>query len=298
MVNVEFNLNQNIEIIEARLDSPFQYIIEQFVQKASIEPNSVYFIANSKQIEPHKTVENYMNDIDKQNNKITVFVNSVNTEECKNKEQDIIHSKDIICPKCKEPCRFTIDNYKIKLFDCAYNHITNDIKFDDFYKTQEREIPEIICDICKNSNIEISNDHEFFECLNCKKCFCFPCKENHDLSHNIIKYDQKKYLCSKHNNSFIKYCEDCCLNICYLCTNEHAYHKTISIIDINKDIEKSKNKLKDFRIILDTLTEQINEITSKLYKLIDDLNIYYEINNKEKLNKMTIVYNRKKKEYN
>ena len=118
-------------------------------------------------------------------------------------------------------------------------------------------------------------DHEFFECLNCKKCFCFPCKENHDLSHNIIKYDQKKYLCSKHNNSFIKYCEDCCLNICYLCTNEHAYHKTISIIDINKDIEKSKNKLKDFRIILDTLNEQINEITSKLYKLIDDLNIYY-----------------------
>ena len=104
--------------------------------------------------------------------------------------------------------------------------------------------------------------------------FKLSCKENHDLSHNIIKYDQKKYLCSKHNNSFIKYCEDCCLNICYLCTNEHAYHKTISIIDINKDIEKSKNKLKDFRIILDTLTEQINEITSKLYKLIDDLNIF------------------------
>ena len=95
----------------------------------------------------------------------------------------------------------------------------------------------------------------------------------------LLRFDQKKYLCSKHNNSFIKYCEDCCLNIWYLCNNEHAYHKTISIIDINKDIEKSKNKLKDFRIILDTLNEQINEITSKLYKLIDDLNIYYEINN-------------------
>ena len=48
MVNVEFNLNQNIEIIEATCNSPFQYIIEQFVQKASIEPKSVYFIANSK----------------------------------------------------------------------------------------------------------------------------------------------------------------------------------------------------------------------------------------------------------
>ena len=72
---------------------------------------------------------------------------------------------------------------------------------------------EIICDICKNSNIEISNDHEFFECLNCKKCFCFPCKENHDLSHNIIKYLEGIIILSSIGNIlgnkqlFIFYCE-------------------------------------------------------------------------------------------
>ena len=78
MVNIVFNLNNNTTIIQAKSDDPFQFIIEQYIQITSIEPNSFYFIANSKEIEPQQTVENYMSDIDKQNNKITVFVNYVN----------------------------------------------------------------------------------------------------------------------------------------------------------------------------------------------------------------------------
>ena len=139
MVDIEFNLENEITIVEAKLDELFQSAIDEFLQKTLIDINSVCFIANSKQIDPQQKVEDYMSDIDKQNNKITVIVNQVNKEECKNEKQTIISSKDIICPNCKEPCRFTIDNYKIKLFDCGHNHITNDIKFEDFYKTQERE---------------------------------------------------------------------------------------------------------------------------------------------------------------
>ena len=169
MVNVEFNLNNTMTIIKAKSDDPFQLIIEQYIQKTSIEPNSFHFIANSKEIEPQQIVESYMSDIDKQNNKITVFVNR-------------IFYKDIICPECKEPCRFTIDNYKIKLFDCGHNHITNDIKFEDFYKTQEREIPDIVCDSCKNAFKESSNINEFFECLTCNEYLCFLCKKSHDKS--------------------------------------------------------------------------------------------------------------------
>ena len=91
-----------------------------------------------------------------------------------------------ICPKCKESCRLTINNYKIKLFDCPYNQITNNIKFDDFYKIQEKERPDIICDSCKNINIESSNDYESFQSLNCKEDLCFLCQKKHDLNHNII----------------------------------------------------------------------------------------------------------------
>ena len=78
MVNIVLNLNKNIIIIQEKSDDPFQFIIEQYIQKTPIEPNSFYFIDNSKGIDPQQTVENYMSDIDKQNNKVTVFVNYVN----------------------------------------------------------------------------------------------------------------------------------------------------------------------------------------------------------------------------
>ena len=279
MVNVEFNLNNNMTIIQAKPDDPFQLIIELYIQKTSIEPNSFHFIANSKEIEPQQTVESYMSDIDKQNNKITVFVNYVNKEEYKNENKKIIKSKDIICPKCKEPCRFAIDNYTIKLYDCNFNHITNNIKFDEFSKTQEREMPDIVCDSCKNENKEYSNDNEIYECLTCKEYLCFHCKQNQHLNHNIIKYSQKKYICSKHNNIFIKFCEECHLNICTLCESEHAYHKTISFNNLKDDIEKSKNKLTEYRTVLDAFNKQIYEIIKKLNKVIEDMNTYYAIIN-------------------
>ena len=64
------------------------------------------------------------------------------------------------------------------MFDCAYNHITNNIKFDEFYKTQEREMTDIVCESCKNANKENLNDNEFFECLTCKEYLCFQIKQN------------------------------------------------------------------------------------------------------------------------
>ena len=277
MVDIEFNFNQKIIMIQAKLDEPFQLVIEQYIQKALIKPNSVYFIANSKLIEPKQTVENHMNDIDKQNNKIVVFVNLINKE---NENKIITYSKDIICPQCKEPCRFTIDNYKIKLFDCAHNHINSNIKLADFYETQRKEITDIVCDSCKNINKGYSNDKDnvFFECLNCKEMLCFQCKSKHDLNHNIIKYYQKNYICTKHNYFFYKYCIDCRSNICFLCDKEHVRHKTTEFSHLKPDIEKSKKKLKEFRTVLDTLTNQIQDIIKKLNQLLEDMNIYYEIN--------------------
>ena len=279
MVNIEFNLNKIITIIQAKPNDPFQLIVEQYIQKTSIEPNSCNFITNSKEIEPQQTVENHMNDLDKQNNKITWFVNYIKKGEYKNEKRKIIQSKDIICPNCKEPCLLAIDNYKIKLFDCNYNHITNNIKFDEFYKTQEREIADIVCDSCKNEKKEYLNGNEFFECLTCKEYLCFLCKQNHNLNHNIIKYSQKNYICSEHNNFFIKFCEECHLNICTLCDNKHEYHKTIPFYNLKDDVEKSKKKLKEFRTVLDAFNEQIYEIIKKLNKLIEDMNTYYEIIN-------------------
>ena len=149
------------------------------------------------------------------------------------------------------------------------NHITKDIKFIDFNKTQE---------INKSKNKGNSYNNEFFVCLTCKQNVCLLCKQNHNRNHNIIKYDQKNYICPKHNDVYIKYCEDCHTNMCFSCIKEHTQHKTINLSDILPDIEKSKKRLKDIKYEIDILTNPVNRIINKLIKFLEAINMYYEIN--------------------
>ena len=50
-------------------------------------------------------------------------------------------------------------------------------------------------------------------------------KSIHDKKHNIINYDNKNYTCNKHNETFIKYCEDCKIDLCLSCVNDNKNHK-------------------------------------------------------------------------
>ena len=277
MVEVVFDMNQAITVIQANLDEPIQGVIDKFIQKTLIKPNSVYYIANAKPVDPQKTVESQMSELNKQNKKLSILVNSIEENE-QDKEQVIVQSKDIICPECKEPCRYTIDNYQIKLTDCCKGHTINGIKILDFPKTQEINISEIICDICKYKNKGNSHNHEFFLCLTCKQNICLLCKPKHDSNHNVIKYDQKNYLCPKHNDNFIKYCENCHINICFSCDIEHSEHKTIALVDLRPDIEQSKKRLTEIESEIFILTNQINRIKNTFDELIKAMNMYYEIN--------------------
>ena len=143
-------------------------------------------------------------------------------------------------------------------------------------KHKKKGMQDIKCVSYKNINKECTN--EFFECLTCKESLCYLCMQKHDLNHNIIKYYQKDYICTKHNNFFNKYCIDCNSNICPLCDKEHSQHKIIVYSQLKPDIDQSKKKFKEFREELDILTEYIYGIIEKLKKLIEDLNTYYEIN--------------------
>ena len=48
MVNIEFNFNQKIINIQANLDELFKIAVDKYIQKTSIDPTSVYFLANGK----------------------------------------------------------------------------------------------------------------------------------------------------------------------------------------------------------------------------------------------------------
>ena len=135
MVEIEFNFNQVIINIQAKLDDPFQDVIDKYMKKSLLQSGSVNFLANGKIINPNESVESQMSNLNKENKKMKIIVTMIENVD-PNKEKVISKSKDIICPQCKEPCRITTENSKIKLYDCVNGHTIEDIKFIDFDNTQ------------------------------------------------------------------------------------------------------------------------------------------------------------------
>ena len=93
----------------------------------------------------------------------------------------------------------------------------------------------------------------------------------------MIKYEQKNYICSKHNDTFVKYCQDCHSNICFSCDDEHSQHNTKSLVEFKPDISLSKTKVEEIKLETEILSNQINNINKMVNELLDELNIYYEI---------------------
>ena len=62
---------------------------------------------------------------------------------------------------------------------------------------------------------------------------CPLCKSNHDKTYKIINYDERLYICDKHYENYISYCEKCKINLCTLCEGEHSKeHKKVSLGDM------------------------------------------------------------------
>ena len=194
------------------------------------------------------------------------------------KENNIIESKQVICPQCKEICFFKIQNYKINLFDCINGHETNNIFLDEFSKTQNIDKSKIICNICNKINKSNSDNKQFFKCIQCKKNLCSLCVINHKNQNNhiIIDYENKDYFCNIHGESFISYCPWCKINLCNKCKHNH---KLINFNEIlpSKDIIIKKNYLGKFNDNIKRIINQIKNKIEQLNKIILNLEKLYEI---------------------
>ena len=74
-----------------------------------------------------------------------------------------------------------IIDYKIKLFDCKSKHNLENILLNEFEGTQNIDLAQIKCDICKNNNKSNSYNNIFYKCNTCNKNICALRKENHEL---------------------------------------------------------------------------------------------------------------------
>ena len=148
MVELIFKYNGIETLIKANLDDSFNTIVQKYINETKLDINNIYFIYNDKKISNDEQILDIMNESEKINKRKIILVLSVNNI-INNDNTNMIKSKDIICPTCKEPCIYEIKDYKIKLYGCKNGHITENIKLDDFNKKQNIDISPIICDKCK-----------------------------------------------------------------------------------------------------------------------------------------------------
>ena len=131
MIDVQFELDQIKTIINAKLEEPFQNVIDRYLNKTLQKPGSLYFVSKGQTMKANESIGNQMNKEEKKDKRIIIQAFILEKE---NKDEIIIKSKDVICSRCKEPCRIKIENYKITLYECP-NHHTEIIKLIDFDNT-------------------------------------------------------------------------------------------------------------------------------------------------------------------
>jgi len=274
MVSIEFIYNGNNILIQCDINDKMEEIINKYILKSSIDKSLVQFFYLGNIINEELKLSEIIGKDEK--DKIKILVNSLNYM---NNNKSIIKSEYIICPICKENIKYRIDEYKISLYECKNGHAIDNILLDEFDKTQYIDISKIGCNKCKEKNKSNTYNNEFYICLTCGINICPSCKLSHDKLHNIINYEQKSYICEKHNEIYIKYCDECKMNICIMCANEHKNHKNILFEDIIPNNDKIKENMKELRKSIDIFNKNIDEIINKLKKVKENIEIYYNINN-------------------
>ena len=130
MVEIEFDFNQQITVIQTKLDEPFKNAINKYLQKSLLDSNSVFFIANGRQINPEEKVENQISLSNKENKKVIILVKLI---EKLTIVQEFAKSDNIsICPQCYELCRTKTKNPHIFYFIFILS-----ISFIEFIKNSE-----------------------------------------------------------------------------------------------------------------------------------------------------------------
>ena len=281
MILLEFNFNGIVTSIQCEKTEKMKEIFQKFAEKVKIDLNSVFFLYNGMKLEKELILNECINVQDEEIKNMKIIVYQLNIDEENNKNKNIIiKSKDIICPKCKEICKIKLSNYKITLIQCKNNHIHPNIFLKDYKKTQIINQNEIICSNykCLKKKSKTYNN-EFFICNTCDVNLCPLCINYHRKGHNIIKYNEKNYICKLHSKSFTSYCKKCNINLCNSCEEKHKEHNKICLRQNLPDINNFKIKNNELKYSLDLLKENINEIINKFKEIISNLEIYYEINN-------------------
>ena len=291
MSKVDFKFNGGSTIIQCNDNDSMDTICNRFSEKVQIDVNKLIFSYNGKGgSEFNKTLSfsGMANLEDKIKNKMTVLVY---TNEVNNNTNNIIKSKSVICPECKEISKLKINNYKATISDCKNNHINNNLSLEQFEDSQKINLSQILCHECKTSKADTFKK-QFKFCMNCNYNLCPICEAKHDGGHTLILSDNINYICKKHNDNFSQYCETCKINICMECEEEHSDHKTIYFGKILTNQKELQNNLEQLQQLFQKFNKEFEAILQILTCVKNNFELYYKI-------KKDIIdnYSKQKKNY-
>ena len=262
MVEIEFNYekmkkqiktNKTDTLIEVINKSNFNFL----------KDNNFIIIAHDKKIEEDETIESIMTLEDKNNKKLKIILIPLNNEQN--------NIKEIFCPGCLEPCKFTINNYRINLCHSSGLHNNDNLKLSEFNKMQSDLQKKLNCNSCKNTGM--------YKCSQCNFYLCNKCKDIHkNQEHKIISNEEIKYVCQKHESLFIKFCAECDKDICDLCEKEHTGHYIYSFKELYPNMNELYKNLRKLKQSTDIFNKNVKEIILKLNKVVENMEILYHIN--------------------
>jgi len=131
MIKVEFQHNGIKNFIQAIEEEKMRQVCNKFSQKSQIDINSLYFMYSGNIINLDLSIAQLINKLDKER-KIMSIIAIDHLNEKGNKS--IITSPIIICPICKEPARYEMVDYRIKIYNCKNGHVVDNILLKEFEK--------------------------------------------------------------------------------------------------------------------------------------------------------------------
>jgi len=129
-IKLIFAFNGKLEEMEFKKEELIFNIFQKYAERIGQTIEKLFFLYNGDLINPRKTLEDLCHD---KNLKLLVY--ELETDEKEN--ENIIKSKNAICPICKELCLINIKDYKIFFSNCKNKHKISNIlfnEFDDFLK--------------------------------------------------------------------------------------------------------------------------------------------------------------------
>ena len=278
---IEFNYEGKIVEIQCNLKEKMKDIFTKFKNKAELN-KEVVFLYSGTQVDEELELSSIINITDKTRNKMNILVVPMRTiikdgNPNQNEENNIIKSKEVICPICQENILIKCDNFNITLYNCKNKHKEESMSLNRFEETQKVDLSKIICNSCKERNKSNIFNNEFYKCITCNINLCPLCLKQHNQNHNIINHRNLNYICYKHNEQFNSYCKQCCQNLCMSCESEHDDHEIVYYGKLISNSEQIKLKEKELRETIDKFKENIKDIIKKLNKILENMEKYYKI---------------------